>query len=436
MAQEIGTMVPLSTSESGDMNLYYSLLKLKTRVLTGKKITTNQLRLEQAFQRRKKLANTRFIAVTGSSAKTSTTELVHYLLSDRFSAVLSSGGNTIKTFRKSVLEISPDKEFAVFEVSGHEPGAIDVGCALLRPHIGIITLVSSEHISTFRNLENVAVEKGRLAENLPPEGLLFLNADDPAVFAMRERTRAGVVTFGLHEKSDYRATDIEPSPDGCLRFVCHHGKERHPFVFRLLGRHFVSVALAGIAVAHQSGIPFPAIVERGRTFPGVAGRCSLHKGRDGSIYVCDTVKAPFATVNLALDVVSIFSGVPRKTIVLGTISDTRRGQSRRYRSTCKKALGLADRVVLYGSAANNANIDEDAETSGRVVRIEEIGALRNYLVADHIPGEMVFLKGSFKVDHLERIALHAQQPVDCWLQCCGKVALCFDCTDLRKEQKR
>lgn len=81
---------------------------------------------------------------------------MHYLLSHRFSAVLSSCGNTIKTFRKSVLDITPYKEFAVFEVSGHKPGAIDAGCRILRPHIGVITLFSSEHISTFRKLENIA----------------------------------------------------------------------------------------------------------------------------------------------------------------------------------------------------------------------------------------------------------------------------------------
>ena len=415
------------------MNFRYSLLKFKKRLLTGEKVSTGQLRIEQAILQRKKLIDTRFIAVTGSSAKTTTTELVYHLLSCCFTGVLSSGGNTIKTFRKSVLDVTPDKQFAVFEVSGHEPGAIASGCRILRPHIGIITLVSSEHISTFRTIDNVAVEKGSLAENLPSDGLLFLNADDPAVYAMRERTSARVVTFGVHHGSDYRATDIEVSADGRLRFVCHHGHEQYPFDFGLLGRHFVTAALAGISVAHEMGISFPAMMERGKSFSGVAGRCSLHQGQDSSIYVCDTVKAPLASVDLALEVLSVFSEVPRKTIILGTISDTVRGRSRRYRSPCKKALSLADRVVLYGAHASSVSIDQDDEETGRIVRIDKIEDLRNYLQADHLPGEVILLKGSFKVDHLERIALHAQKPVDCWLQDCGKVSQCFDCGDLRKK---
>ena len=417
------------------MNPYYSILKLKARLLTGKSISAKEIRLEQAFRKRKKLANTAFVAITGSSGKTTTTLLINHFLGHRFATAVSSGANTMATFTKIILKIKSSDRFGIFEVSGHEPGAIDTACELLQPEIGVITIVSSEHVSTFRNIENTGKEKGRLAANIPASGMLFLNTDDPLVLAMREQAKARVITFGTREGSDYRATDIETSPSGHLRFTCRHGTEQHEFEFGLLGRHFVCSALAGIAVAHQQGIALPDLVASGRSFQGALGRCSIHPCNDGTIYVCDTVKAPFATVELALDTVSIFTEAPRKTVVIGTVSDTRRSLSARYRSPVKKALGLADRVIMFGATANRSNIDEDDWASGRVVRIEEIGALRDYLEADRIPGEIILLKGSFKVDHLERIALHAQRPVDCWQERCGKVSGCFECKSLRHHPK-
>lgn len=334
-------------------------------------------------------------------------------------------------FTKVMLTMKPVNQFGIFEVSGHEPGAIDAACQLLQPEIGVITIVSSEHVSTFRNLENTGREKSRLAANVPTNGLVFLNADDPRVLAMREQAKARVITFGTCEGCDYRATDIEISHDGRLRFQCLHGAEKHEFEFNLLGRHFICSALAGIAVAHQQGIGFADLAARGRTFQGAPGRCSVHSGKDGTVYVCDTVKAPFATVQLALDTLAIFTEASRKTVILGTISDTRRSQSVRYQGPVKKALDLADRVILFGTAANRSSLDESDWASGRVVRVEKIGALRDYLDADRIAGEMILLKGSFKVDHLERIALHAQAPVHCWLERCGKFTSCFACEDIR-----
>lgn len=419
-----------SVEKAAEIDIHYSLLKLKARLLTGEMVSAKDVRLEQASRRRKKLAKTAFIAVTGSSGKTTTTLLINHMLGHAFRTIVSAGANTMAIFTKVVLNVKSSDQFAIFEVSGHEPGAIDTACRLLQPGVGVITTVSSEHVSTFRNLENTAREKGRLAEIIAANGLVFLNADDPLVLAMREQAAARIITFGTREGCDYRATDIETTSSGRLRFQCRHGTERHEFEFGLLGRHFVCSALAGIAVAHQHGIDFPDLVARGRTFQGVPGRCSVHQDKDGTIYVCDTIKAPFATVALALDTVSAYSGAPRKTIVLGTISDTLKPQSTRYRLPVKKAIGLADRVILFGSAACRAKIDDGDRASGRVVRLENIDTLRNYLDADRVPGEVILLKGSFKADHLERIALHAQLPVGCWQGPCRKVSTCFDCEDI------
>ena len=400
--------------------------------LLGKgKITSKDIRLKLAFKKRRSLENSKFIAITGSSGKSTTTTIIAHLLSERCNVTLSWDANTILSFPKALLDMDPKSQYGVFEVSGHEPGAIDEVCQLLKPSVGVITTVSNDHLSTFRNLENTAEEKGRLAEIIPKEGLVFLNSDDSLVFAMRHKASASVVTFGTNENAQYKATEIEATPSGYLRFVCHYEGESCLFEFKLLGLHFVTSALAGIAVAHKQGMTLQEIARRANSYQGLLGRCSIHHGLDGTIYVCDTMKSPYSTVDLAFQVTQIFTQAPRKTIVIGSISDKSGKARTRYRLPIIKALDLADRVILFGNAALRGKADAADLESGKVFIVENITDLQNLINNDRIAGEMILLKGSFKIDHLERIALDAENPIDCWLESCGKHNYCFSCPHLR-----
>ena len=57
--------------------------------------------------------------------------------------------------------------------------AFDRSLALVKPQIGVVTNIGSDHLSAFRTLETTASVKGQLIAALPQEGTAVLNADDP-----------------------------------------------------------------------------------------------------------------------------------------------------------------------------------------------------------------------------------------------------------------
>jgi UDP-N-acetylmuramoyl-tripeptide--D-alanyl-D-alanine ligase len=138
---------------------------------------------------------------------------------------------------------------------------------------------------------------------------------------MRPRAAAEVFTYGKSEEADYRATDLIISSAGHLQFTCHYREESAQFDVGLLGLHFITPTLGAIACAHQLGISLSSLAQRGKTFTQTPRRCSLHSSPDAPIFICDTTKAPFETLNLALQTISNFPQAPRRTIVLGTVSD-------------------------------------------------------------------------------------------------------------------
>ena len=118
-----------------------------------------------------------------------------------------------------------------------------------------MTNIGPTHLERFGSLEAIEEAKGLLAESLPAQGLAVLNADDPRTRRMRRRTKARVLTFGLSEDADVRASEVVSHGIDGLSFVLHAEGEQARVRTALIGRHQVMTALAAAATAIGTGMP-------------------------------------------------------------------------------------------------------------------------------------------------------------------------------------
>lgn len=409
------------------MALDYKWFKLKALLKSGKRPSGEEME-RFVLRKRSGMGSTKFVGITGSGGKTTTARFLHHLLGVKDKCALSAFDNTFLSIIGGMRKLEKNTRYAVFEISGDRKGAIDAACRYIQPQFGIVTVIASDHITNFDGVEDIAREKGRLVSNIPPDGQVFLNADDPRVLAMRSRSGAKVLTYGRSAGSDYRATDVAISPAGRLQFICHHEDESAQFDIGLLGLHFITPALGAISCAHQLGISLPALARRGKTFIQTAGRCSLHSSPNAPVFICDTTKAPFETLNLALQTVRSFTEAPRRTIVLGTVSDiSKKGIYTHYKPAYQLARELADRVIFFGSKAAHARPEEEDLMAGRAQFVPSIAELRDLIRQTMIPGEVILLKGSAYIDHLERVAIDYGKKVVCWNNDCRMTTECFQC---------
>jgi UDP-N-acetylmuramoyl-tripeptide--D-alanyl-D-alanine ligase len=372
------------------------------------------------------LPHVTYIGVTGSCAKTTTTRLIGTVL-ERAGQCRTKDDNGIPHVSRNVLSVGLFTRFCVQEIAGEQRGRIRRQTRILRPQVGVVTNVGGDHYKNFRSLEATAKEKGRLVEDLPRRGVAILNADDPNVLDMRRRTRARVVTFGLSPDADVRATDISSNWPNRLVLTVIHRNDSVRIQTRLVGEFWTTAVLATVACGIACGLDLRACAEAIATAEPNLARYSVHRVPGGPVFVLDH-KAPAWTLPHCYAFLKSASA-PRKTAIFGTISDYAGSGGARYRRIAREALEVADRVVFVGSNSSYVNKLRHGEIANRLFAFRTEFEASAYFKEHVLPDELIVIKGSMFVDHLERIMLSQFEPVVCWMDHCGKRLVCPHCQD-------
>ena len=382
--------------------------------------------LHARFKRSRSRAT--FIAVTGSSGKTTTVSLLTHILSADFKVrtqVLRNGfHNMVTTLRR----LTKDDQFVVLELATGGPGQLDKVTKLVKPDISIVTLVALEHYTAFRAIEAVAKEKGMIVRALPESGLAILNADDPNVRAMSASTKARVALFGA-TAGDYEVGGVRISAQGALSLTLRHGSRSIALHTQLIGAHNWLAVSAAVTCALEVGVSPETIADRVASFQPIAQRLSVHKIAGGPTFILDG-KAPYHSILLPLETLGGMTA-PRKRFVLGNISDYPGNPIAKYRRAYHAARAVADEVIMVGTAARTVRpLPEDLQR-GTFHAFESVEAASAYLKETAQAGEVILVKSAQNL-HLERLMLEQAEGVRCWANECGNKPSCFDCRLYRK----
>ena len=287
------------------------------------------------------------VGVTGSIAKTSTKEAIGVVFGRRWTTLISEGNqNNEIGVPLTLLRLGPEHAAVVLEMGMYVGGEIADLARMGRPGIGVVTAVQGVHLSRIGTIDAVEAAKGELVEALPPEGTAVLNADDPRVLRMSERTAARILTYGFSTEADVRAEDVESAGTHGMRFtLILPGSRPRRVAIPTLGRLSVHNALAAAAAGLAAGVTVAQIVD------GLAGGWSApHRTeliRTGSVTVVDdTYNASPGSMLAALD---LLAGLPgRRVAVLGPMLELGDQAALRHQAVGRAAAEVADLVVTVG----------------------------------------------------------------------------------------
>ncbi|MCP5113596.1 MAG: hypothetical protein GY953_22415, partial [bacterium] len=203
---------------------------------------------------------TSIITIVGSYGKTTTARSIDAALGEQ--ARFSRHGNHKKGVVNAILSLRRADRWLVMEVGIDDKGQMGPMARTSRPDVTVVTSIGTEHLRSLGTIETTRTEKADMVRALRPSGHAVLNGDDPNVRWMAGQTRAKIVTYGMGEDNDVRATDVQFDWPNGMCFRLHTRGETRDLRTRLIGRHMVYPVLAAVAVALTQGCSLDEFVPR------------------------------------------------------------------------------------------------------------------------------------------------------------------------------
>lgn len=356
------------------------------------------------------------VAVTGSSGKTTTKDLIAQVIGGLGPTVAPAGSfNNEIGHPLTVLRADTGTRTLVLEVSARGVGHIAHLCEVAPPRIGVVLNVGSAHMGEFGDRDTIAKAKGELVEALPlgepgrgSGGVAILNADDPRVSAMASRTRARAVTYGQGEDAHVRAADVVLEDSGAPSFTLHLRGRTARVRLALVGAHQVHNALAAAAVADELGMDIDAVAAAlGAATPVSRWRMEVTE-HDGATLVNDAYNANPESMRAALTTLEALARNRRSLAVLAHMAELGADGAAEHERVGEMAArtGVAHLIVV-GEAAEGIAVGAERAArqglwQGECVRVADAGAAATALRERMRTGDVVIVKGS-RVAALERV---------------------------------
>jgi len=326
----------------------------------------------------------KIIAISGSVGKTSTKEAIFCLLK-KFKKVRATPKNYnnelgvplailgewkeitqpaiffwLKVILSSIFNLiffnKNYPEILILELAADRPKDIEYFMSFIKPQVGIITAIGEipSHIEFYPNLSALAKEKAKIIENLPSSGLAILNFDDPLVLAMKEKTKAKVITYGFNKGADFQIlnyqTEFNENFKGTSMKFFYQGN-LIPFKIRnAFGRGIVLAMASSFCVGIEEKLNLIEISNALDDFSPLPHRMNLIKGIKNTWIIDDCYNASPIAVKSALEVLDQIKA-KRKIVALGDMRELGKYSYEAHFGIGKESAKVAEVLFFIGNFA-------------------------------------------------------------------------------------
>jgi UDP-N-acetylmuramoyl-tripeptide--D-alanyl-D-alanine ligase len=338
------------------------------------------------------------VAITGSSGKTSTKEMIRAALSARYRVHATAANlNNLIGVPLTILSAPDNTEALVVEAGASVPGEIARMRDIIEPTIAVVTNVGYAHVEGFGSLEGVMAEKLSLLDRVPVAVL----GSGPETMWPEARRRTQVIPAALHGKStDDSLLDRYLDKDGHPRLSLDSGEK---VTLPALGIHQLETAQSALAVAQRAGVDHDAAV---RALAGVQlpeGRGDVREIGD-MVVIDDTYNANPASMRRAVQTADWLARRQRRplVVVVGTMLELGPESARLHAEAAREIAQRKPALVAAVGTFARAFEGQREALGGRLITAADADALGPKLKSALRGNELVLLKASRGVA-LERV---------------------------------
>ncbi|MCO8085727.1 UDP-N-acetylmuramoyl-tripeptide--D-alanyl-D-alanine ligase [Acinetobacter lwoffii] len=265
--------------------------------------------------RRQQNPQLKVIALTGSSGKTTTKEMLGSILS-RLAPTLVTRGNLNNDLGVPVmlLELRPEHQYAVMELGASHQGEIDYTSKMVQPHVAGIINIGTAHLGEFGGRDGICRAKSEIYAHISETSIIPAADDFAEVIRAAVRTEKSL-SFGAG--GEVYASDVLLDAQSST-FTLNTAQGSKTVQLPFAGEHNVENATAAAVFALAIGINLDDIVAGLEQAVGAKGRLNFIPHKD-YLFIDDTYNANPGSMRAAAEVLAQQQGI--RVMVTGDIGE-------------------------------------------------------------------------------------------------------------------
>ena len=345
------------------------------------------------------------IALTGSSGKTTTKEMLGSILS-RLAPTLITRGNLNNDLGvpMMLLELRAEHQYAVMELGASHQGEIDYTSNLVQPHVAGILNIGTAHLGEFGGRDGICRAKSEIYRHIDVLGTSIIPAHDDFTDTIQQAVQTDKkLSFG--KGGDIYATDIQLQPQSAI-FTINTPDGSRSVNLPFAGEHNIHNAEAATAFALAIGIRLDDIVAGLETAQGAKGRLNFIRKAE-YLFIDDTYNANPTSMRAAAEVLAQQQGI--KVMVTGDIGELGATAAQEHYKLGRDLVSVSgvNFVVAVGEFAPVLQEGARSTQYGKKLQAfltqEQALPFLMSLVETHQPQSMSFLFKGSRYTHMETL---------------------------------
>lgn len=353
--------------------------------------------------RRQQNSQLKVIALTGSSGKTTTKEMLGSILS-RLAPTLVTRGNLNNDLGVPVmlLELRPEHQYAVMELGASHQGEIDYTSKMVQPHVAGIINIGTAHLGEFGGRDGICRAKSEIYAHISEISII------PAADDFAETIRAAVKTeksLSFGAGGDVYASDVVLDAQSST-FTLNTAQGSKTVQLPFAGEHNVENATAAAAFALAIGVGLDDIVAGLEQAVGAKGRLNFIPHKD-YLFIDDTYNANPGSMRAAAEVLAQQQGI--RVMVTGDIGELGSSAAIEHYKLGRDLVSVKgiNFVVAVGEFAPAAQEGARSTQYGKKMQAflnqEQALPFLIDLIETHHPQPMSFLFKGSRFTHMETL---------------------------------
>lgn len=351
-----------------------------------------------------KQLNIPVVGIAGSVGKTSTKEMTHSVLRQKFNVLKTEGNfNNELGLPLTIFRLRDEHEMAVLEMGISDFGEMHRLAKVARPNTVIMTNIGCCHLENLIDRDGILKAKTEIFDFLEHDAHIILNGDDDKLATVTDVKGIKPVMFGFDSNHDFWADNLKSL--GLKGTACriHTPKGEFDVVVGMPGRHMVYNALAGAAAGLAYGLSLDQIKAGIESNGSLSGRFNIIDAEHYTI-IDDCYNANPVSMKASLEVLQ--DGANRRVAILGDMGELGENEKALHAEVGQFAAGLNIDAIYCAGPLSEA-ISEEAKKSEKekdvrhfATRDELIAALPSLLQE----GDTILVKASHFMQFPEIVA--------------------------------